>query len=454
MRKSSDVSDTVSCSDAARLFEMQISEETLSADEARRFSRHVNDCSDCRKLVAWLAVLPAVADTPSEAAVEAARVAVLESGAFSVRSGEPRRRFRHLALATAAAGLAALGVLYLLVSARGETVDAPAVCIPAPLTSPAPGIVMTYCGERPPSTVLENSGDVRISLSRGTVGLNIDPKRPEPHNVVVAIEEGEVRVKGTLFTVGVGEHGTRVEVFRGIVEFIPRFGGPALQVAAGQGADLRGRHMLAPEDRRTADLRRFLEAETVSGVGDRLYAEKDLRTPGPSTAAPLPDSGIPDELSNGNDSSPSLEAAEKGTDPAGRKPTIDALIQEAQSCLIAHDWPCAAARYHDVLRYYPGRPESTAVLVSLAKLELRRLDAPEKALRHYKAYQRRARNGAMAEETLFGIAESYRKLGNGPLETKTLRQFIEEYPRSPQGSKARARLRLLEAGGSPSDLNE
>ena len=99
--------------------------------------------------------------------------------------------------------------------------------------------------------------------------------------------------------------------------------------------------------------------------------------------------------------------------------------------------------YQDILKRYPGRPESTAVLISLAKIELRHLNLPKRALDHYTTYQRRAPGGPMAEEALFGIAETYRRLGDRNLEGETLRLFVERYPKSSQLKRARARLRQL-----------
>jgi outer membrane protein assembly factor BamD (BamD/ComL family) len=119
------------------------------------------------------------------------------------------------------------------------------------------------------------------------------------------------------------------------------------------------------------------------------------------------------------------------------------LTQEAQSCLIDRDWTCAAARYREVLTRFPRRPESMAVLISLAKIEMRYLGAPKDALTHYKTYQRRAPSGPLAEEALFGIAEAYRHLGVADKEEMTLSRFIEQYPESSLVQKARARLKQL-----------
>ena len=132
---------------------------------------------------------------------------------------------------------------------------------------------------------------------------------------------------------------------------------------------------------------------------------------------------------------------ETGGAPKRSAPSIDTLIQEAQSCLIDRDWRCAAIKYQEVLKRYSGRPESMAVLISLAKIELRHLGRPKEALDHYKKYQQRAPKGPLAEEALYGIANAYRRLGLEDKEQETLRLFVEKYPQSSLVRKARARLK-------------
>ena len=122
---------------------------------------------------------------------------------------------------------------------------------------------------------------------------------------------------------------------------------------------------------------------------------------------------------------------------------MDALIQDAQSCLIDRDWQCAAARYHEVLNRYAARTESASVLISLAKIELRHLNRPDNALTHYRTYQQRAPKGPLIEEAYLGIANAYRQLGNPAKEAETLRQFAERFPKSSLSGKARARLKQL-----------
>ena len=122
---------------------------------------------------------------------------------------------------------------------------------------------------------------------------------------------------------------------------------------------------------------------------------------------------------------------------------MDDLIQDAQSCLLLRDWNCAASRYREVLGRYSRRPESAAVLISLAKIELRHLRLPNQALGHYRDYLSRLPNGPLAEEALLGTAEAYRRMGLEARERETLQGFLQRFPKSSLSGKARSRLNQL-----------
>jgi TolA-binding protein len=235
-----------------------------------------------------------------------------------------------------------------------------------------------------------------------------------------------------------------------VVEFVPREAADrALQVSAGRGADLRHRTIFELTEPKTETLRRALDA-----ADPQKNATEKEPTRGETLGAKVPEalSKLSESADGGELSGPTgpVEPAEEGlrsgTDSASKRsaPSIDILIQDAQSCLIVRDWKCAASRYQDILKHYPGRPESTAVLISLAKIELRRLNTPSKALDHYKSYQQRAPKGPMAEEALYGIADAYRRLGKTDMEKETLRLFVERHPQSSQLERVRARLHQLE----------
>jgi TolA-binding protein len=450
--------DRFSCDDVTSLLERQVAEETLTSEEQSALDTHLDHCRTCRDLVRWMTALPSMADELSQAEVHNAYLRIMESK----RQQQQATHQAKIAIAAvaAAAAVAALvldiGQLKSLFSDPEAFNISPPACVPVPLEAPALGVVMTYCEDHVPVAVVEKSGALHVSLRQGAVGLNIDPNRPGKQPVTVETPHGEIRVKGTLFTVKVDEQSTRVAVFRGVVAIDSSASDTdAMQVTAGQGANLGQRIAFTLSENNTDALRRVLEKKTAWTYADGDSPAPNEGTPTP-TADPRPILAAPAETDKAGDrESESLETeatAHTGqglprtagkSGPKGAGPSIDTLIQKAQSCLIARDWNCAASLYQTILQQYPGRPESTAVLVSLAKVELRRRNRPTQALNHYRTYRQRAPNGPMAEEALFGIAEAYRRLGNSPMEKETLEIFVEQYPQSSQTRRAHARLRQI-----------
>jgi TolA-binding protein len=258
-----------------------------------------------------------------------------------------------------------------------------------------------------------------------------------------------------VFTVHVDTRRSQVEVYRGVVEFVPTTPtDDALSVTAGQGADLRHQRVFALSSPKTASIRAALEdnahhrSRAMAPAAEDGLSVSESREPKVALDNPTPTDVPGNHASAGRTRSTTLNTDARPETAAASPskhnvPTIDSLIKEAQSCLIARDWMCASSRYQGILKHYPKRPESTAALISLARIELRHLGMPKKALDHYRTYQKRAPNGPMAEEALFGIAETYRRLGRKDLEQATLRRFIQRFPDSSQINRAHTRLRQL-----------
>lgn len=459
MRDTMTESGRLTCADAAVLLEKRVAEEPLSDAEEQGLQQHLNHCEHCHRLVDWISALPGFAEELSGFEVRSAYQRAMENRARSLRA--ERRRKIAMALAAVAAVAAVVlidkGMIRDLFSEEGKPAITQLKCLPAPPTQPVAGVVMTYCADRPPGVLAEDDGALRVSLQYGAVGLLVDPHRPGKHRVSVETPHGEVRVKGTMFTVLVDEENTWVEVFRGVVELIPIDAQQeTLSMAAGRGADLGRRRISRLSSPRTESLRRVLDREssrtllaTRGPVPAATPPEPDRTVSPAPSARRSPPGSSGSARSWGSAAKPVPEEESPVSDieepPKPSEPSIDTLIQEAQSCLLSHDWEGASSRYQDVLTKYPGSPESTAVLVSLAKLELRHLDRPSRALSHYRTYRDRAPRGPMAEEALFGIAETYRRMGDTAKEKETLQTFIGQYPGSSQIERARARLRRLEA---------
>ena len=194
-----------SCSEAAMLLEKRISEEALSDPEQQGLEQHLRHCRKCRGLVNWMTALPGYADELSDAEISAAFRTTMED-----RSRRKRTAYRgKIAMAVVAAVAMVAAVLFggvwlrSLLPKNGDDANGVFQCSPVPPTEPVSGVAMTYCGDREPGTLIENGGDVRVTVRDGIVGMFIDPNRQHKRKVPVVTHHGEVRVKGTLVTVQV-----------------------------------------------------------------------------------------------------------------------------------------------------------------------------------------------------------------------------------------------------------
>jgi hypothetical protein len=298
-----------------------------------------------------------------------------------------------------------------------------------------PGVRMTHCDGAEPGTLIED-GAVRISLTDGAVALSVDPGRPEKKMVSVVTPEGEVRVKGTVFAVRVKDDRASVEVFRGVVEVIPGGGDDLLEVPAGKSARVRSRTLRS--------LPAVISDPMVLALGTSSIEVPDAPvTVSPDVVdepAPVVEENAADEASGARG-----KTLHRGRAVRADAGSVDGIIENARSCLLAHDWECAAQQYGLVLKNHSRHPQSTAVLISLAKIELRHLNRPDQALSHYRAYLQQAPRGPLAEEALLGTADACRQLGRRAEEITALRRFVETYPDSSLRNKARLRLQQIDS---------
>jgi TolA-binding protein len=117
------------------------------------------------------------------------------------------------------------------------------------------------------------------------------------------------------------------------------------------------------------------------------------------------------------------------------------LLESVTQARRENDWIEVAALYRRILREYPGTPDSRTALVSLAQVEINRLNTPKAALRHFNAYLRAP--GTLEPEALYGKAKVYRQLNNSANERRTLNTLISKYPTGPLSLAAEKRLREL-----------
>jgi tetratricopeptide (TPR) repeat protein len=445
--------EPVSCAEVKSLFDRKLWEGSVSLEEQRLIDTHLKQCSLCRNIFRLTSALPILAAKTVEGRVDAALATVMEDVRRHREAKQsPKAGWMTFAIAGAIAALTVVGVwnLQSLFYTRSEQSSAQQSlslqCAPMPPIETTSGVYMAYCDGDEPEVVIED-GAVRVLLQRGAVALWVDPERPVRKKVTVETAIGEVRVKGTLFKVSVDGDNAWVEVFRGIVEVIPKGKEDlALHVAAGYGAKLKQRATFKLLEPVKDTLIQALPITPFRAADDEQA--KVFRAQNNSSKPLSPQDGdeivaedghvdrsdlIEKEILNGihDDPEPLVAASTKR------------LIGEARSCLLVRDWKCAASRYQEVLRLNSRRPGLTTVLITLAKIELRHLNRPQKALAHYKSYLRQAPNGPLEEEAFLGMADAYRSLGREDREVETLRRFMEKYPQSNLSGKARIRLDQL-----------
>ncbi|MBN2717608.1 MAG: tetratricopeptide repeat protein [Deltaproteobacteria bacterium] len=440
----------LSCQMANALFEKFVLEEQLSREEHEQFRKHTENCPRCGNAFRLTSALPKLALMASEGDYEAEISQVLDI--LQAERDRNKKRVR-IGVILAAAAMPLLAIL-IGKSVFQDTPTEPATlnvaasaCLPAASVEPVPGVHLNHCEGDALSTTVKD-GMVAVSLQHGTVALSVDPNRPNKKTVSVMAPQGEVRVKGTVFAVHVDQRdNTHVEVFRGTVAVVPvGDDAVAFDVSAGHGAQLVQRQVYALENPAGQVL---VDALPQSGSG-AIDHTADSVEPSPDVASAAAVPQTISEISDRNGTSVSHRTTHS-TGANGRMPaskSMDALIENARVCLLSHDWHCAAANYNSVLNKYARLPESNTVLISLAKIELRHLGNPQKALKHFNTYLRKVPDGPLAEEALLGMANSYRQLKLEDKEKKALQRFVSEYPNSALRTKASNRLEQLETSSA------
>jgi ferric-dicitrate binding protein FerR (iron transport regulator) len=432
-------SHTASCLEIEGLLERLATEEPVESTDREALDRHLSTCMDCSQFSKILFGMTAFADSfaPEEARAVKAAVASLNNPPRQ----NPRRHIAIAAAATIVSVAAAAALLLLLNQFEGGDVPAtrdasqPACAATAPVTV-AQGVFMSSCEDTSAHVVVEDQGVLRVSLDRGAVGLSVDPNRRNKHKVIVATSFGEVWVKGTVLTVYVTNTDTRVDVFRGQVEVRPNAStSKPVEVNEGRAALLSEPRPFAPKTPWGESLRSRLEQ--IEDAPKPTFESEP-----PETTKDIDTDEMPALLSTAGEKN---QGEADGFQIAPRVPSAEDLIQDAQLCLIDKDWNKAAALYRQIIRDYPSKPESESALISLAKIELRRLDRPEKALRYFNAYKTRVPGGPLTEEAILGIAESHRRLGNSDKEAAALSEFFTRFPKSTSTPAAKARLREISA---------
>jgi hypothetical protein len=132
------------------------------------------------------------------------------------------------------------------------------------------------------------------------------------------------------------------------------------------------------------------------------------------------------------------------TEASAAMPSAADMLAEAHKQMRASRFDQAAVQYQALRHAYPDSPEARTVLVSLAELQVDRLDMPELALRNLDRYLEGG-NGALIEEARRVRIRALRALGNRSGETDAIEEFLAAHPKSFQAPALRQRLGELRA---------
>ncbi|MBN2715480.1 MAG: FecR domain-containing protein [Deltaproteobacteria bacterium] len=275
-----------------------------------------------------------------------------------------------------------------------------------------------------------------VEISQGTALFSINPQKSR-EGFHVRTPNGVVEVTGTLFSVSVADEGdVDVHLHRGKVT-IRNARKNIAQVRAGQSAYLSRQGMKVVEN--------DAPASVVTGQLFRLGCLDGGQTFSELTQS---DCDATAKITGATVSADQVDDSRQPQNRAGNirhnrgdTSSMADLLQAARQARKDENWSEAATIYRQLIRSYPQSANSRTALVSLAEIELKRLNKPQLALTHFNAYL--ASPGALEREALYGKAKAYRLTNSTANEIKTLRKLVSKYPIGPISQAAGKRLKEL-----------
>jgi hypothetical protein len=270
----------------------------------------------------------------------------------------------------------------------------------------------------------------RIDLLAGRVAVALDPQKKGERFSVVAAGVWSTAV-GTAFSVEIKGDGV---VQTGVYE------GKVLVGGEEQG-ELVELHKLGLASGGVVRVE-SMEPHTRGAEWDALERARGARYPGPEPVV-VAEEPTAEKATGAVESPPKAHAEHPApaapTEPAEAAPkTPEEVLKRARDFRRQQDFAQAAAAYRELVREFPGAPESHAALVSLAQLELSHLGQPAKALASFDAYL--ARGGDLAVEAELGRIRALRALGDDAKEARAISQFLVAHPGHGEAGALRARL--------------
>ena len=276
-----------------------------------------------------------------------------------------------------------------------------------------------------------------VEINQGMALFSVDPAKAR-EGFYVRTPQGVIQVTGTLFSVAIQEKGNvEVSLLRGKVELQPP-NQPVAYVEAGQSAIWRSDSVkVEPATKTLQDVSPLYRLGCFDG--GQTFSELTERE------CDSIDAAVSDHDTTGNHSRKSSgiqnwrsKSAVATADPTN---SLAQLLHAVSQARRENDWGEVAALYRQIVRDYPGTSDARTALVSLAQVELNRLNNPKAALGHFNAYLRSP--GSLEPEALYGKAKAYRLTNNDTAEVKTLKKLVAKYPTGPISLAAEKRLREL-----------
>ncbi len=269
-------------------------------------------------------------------------------------------------------------------------------------------------------------GAIAVRLTGGEALFAADPG-VERSGFSVVTDAGRIEVKGTAFSVSVGQGGVRVSMLDGEVRIVEA-DGTARSLGAGFTATLGNPAIV----QNSAEIAALLATRARDLKGLRLA----LHIPEERLAMPV-----------AGDSAAAAGPAEKSRVPLGSpraaQPSIAELMAAAREQKSKADWAAAARTYEELIAVYANSDEAFVARLSLGGLHLRNLGNPARALECYDGYLAARAGGSLAYEALWGEAEALRALGRKDDERRALEALVAEYPSGLNTAAAKNRLAEL-----------
>jgi len=230
----------------------------------------------------------------------------------------------------------------------------------------------------------------QLTMGAGEARFTLDPDAA--HELIVRTPTRSIEVLGTVFTVEVGDAGTRVEVERVRVRV------------------------------------RDLEQDTyvVLGAGEHVDAGSLTRVRAVSARADV----VEDASTDGPAGEAAKEQVAKVAPRRTKRPTPDAgaLLAEAREARAAKNWKASARAYEALLEHHPSSGAARASQMSLGVLYLEQLGAPMRALPLFEDYLEHAPTGALRQEAHLGRVRALRTLGLAKAEAHAIDALLAEHP--------------------------